>query len=287
MQQLTANLWVSQSRDLLLNSGILISRGAALLIDPGLHPDEIDALAHFVASRGAQPAAILLTHWHWDHVLGPERMPGVRVLAHRGYLAEVERNEAGLAREVERWRAAADHEGAGPFVAPKPDETLADGDELKLGDLRLRMLHVPGHSSDQLAVYEPASGALWASDILSDVEIPFVSYNLAVYEATLARLAEIDIRVLAPGHGAATVDPAEARGRLEVDRRYLASLHERVQACVAAGRPLAEAITMCADLPFRHRDENAPYHRLNVESAFAALGGQVDAALVGWDRVGE
>ena len=53
--------------------------GEACLIDPGMDAREMQAIADIVQAQGARPAVILLTHWHWDHVLGPEYIPGVRV----------------------------------------------------------------------------------------------------------------------------------------------------------------------------------------------------------------
>jgi hypothetical protein len=119
---------------------------------------------------------------------------------------------------------------------------------------------------------------------LSDLEIPFVSDRLAAYERTLARLAALDVRVLAPGHGAATTDQAEACRRLEHDQAYLRALRSHVGRAVAGGLSLEETLAACAGLQYRRPDENEAYHRLNVESAYVELGGRADPAKVGWAR---
>jgi glyoxylase-like metal-dependent hydrolase (beta-lactamase superfamily II) len=285
MHQLTPNLWATQSRSLHMNSGVYLSGREALLVDPGLHPDEIDSITQFAANQGATYLTILLTHWHWDHLFGPARIPAARVIAHSAYLTEVEANRAGLLRSAEDWRTRAGETQASAFQIPMPDQTLADGDTLALGDIALTFVHVPGHAADQLAVYQPEHGSLWASDILSDLEIPFVSHSLAAYEHTLAGLADHDTRVLVPGHGA-VADAAGARSRLEADRAYLAELRERVSAAVQARRSMVETVQACAGMDYRHRADNEPYHRLNVESAYVELGGPADPARAGWAQAG-
>jgi glyoxylase-like metal-dependent hydrolase (beta-lactamase superfamily II) len=282
--RLTEHLWYAQSEFFHTNSGVFLSEGEALLIDPCMRPEEIDTLAGWVRAQEARPRWLVLTHSHWDHVLGPERMPGVRTLAQAKYPAAVARDRAGIQAEVAQWEARLGRQRAEPFRVPLPDETFEDDHGLKLGGLELRLLHVPGHAPDQLAVYAPESGCLWASDILSDLEIPFVADDLGSYERTLARLEALRLRVLVPGHGHPAKDPAEIQTRFDEDRAYLAELRERVTRAVEQGLAVEETVALCADMPYRRPDENAQPHRLNVESAYLALGGKADARRVGWGQ---
>jgi glyoxylase-like metal-dependent hydrolase (beta-lactamase superfamily II) len=237
-----------------------------------------------VAAQGATPRWLVLTHSHWDHILGPERLPGVRTLAQAEYPAAVARDRQGIQAEVAKWEARLGRQRAEPFQVPLPDETFTDDHELALGGLSLRLLHVPGHAPDQLALYAPESGCLWASDILSDLEIPFVSHDLAAYERTLARLEKLRLRVLVPGHGHPAREAAEIQTRFDEDRAYLAELRERVMRAVEQGLAVSEAVALCAEMPYRRPAENAQPHRLNVESAYLELGGEADARRVGWGQ---
>ncbi len=279
---LTPDLLVAQSDFFLTNSGAFVSGGEALLIDPCLRPAEIDALAAAVDALGAVPQWLLLTHSHWDHILGPERLPGVPVLAQANYPVAVAQAAAHLQRELGVWEAHTERTRSTPFVAPVPDILVADDFALPVGALRLRLLHVPGHAADQLAVYDAASGTLWASDILSDTELPLVAHSLAAYDRTLHRLAALDLRVLVPGHGHPTTDPAVIQTRLSEDRAYLAELSQRVARAVRQGLTPAETVEVCADIPYRHPAENVGPHRLNVESAYLELGGEGDRRTLGW-----
>jgi hydroxyacylglutathione hydrolase len=277
-------LWVAQSAYWATNSGIFLSEGQAVLIDPAVSVDEIDGIARFVAGERAAPEWLVLTHSHGDHILGPERFPGVRTIAQARYVDMAARDRERITAGIAAWEAEVGRTRQTPFSVPLPDETFEVERTLIVGRLALRLIHVPGHAADQLAVYEPERGCLWASDILSDLEIPFVSDNLAAYERTLAMLAGYDVRLLVPGHGQAASDTAEIQSRLADDRAYLAELRERLSAAVRRGKSVAEAVGDCAGMRFRHPAENARPHRLNVESVFIELGGQADPRQVGWEE---
>ena len=282
--QLVPGLWVAQSRSMHLNTGVFLSRGGAVLVDPALYPEELEDIRRFLDERGAAPTTIVLTHWHWDHILGPERFPGVRVLAHEGYVSWVREHAADLVKPIADWESKTGVVRESPFVLPMPDVTVGAGGALQVGDISLKLLHVPGHSHDQLALYDPATRALWASDILSDLEIPFVSDNLAAYERTLDMLSGVDIQALVPGHGEPTTDPAEARRRLDEDRAYLAEMRARVARALADGLDMDATVLACEDVPYRNRDFNEFSHRLNVESIYMELGGVGDPAKEGWSQ---
>ncbi len=79
--QLTPHLSVLPCHDMYYNAGVFISAGEACLIDPGLVPDEMDGLEAKIKSEGALLKAMILTHAHWDHVLGPERFPNCPTIA--------------------------------------------------------------------------------------------------------------------------------------------------------------------------------------------------------------
>ena len=281
---LTPHLWVRPSRSMRYNAGVFLGGGQAVLIDPGLFPDEFAAIRELLAEQGARPHTLVLTHSHWDHVLGPEQFPGVPVLAQARYPALAAEFADDIAWGLAHWEKHFQLARPQPFRVPAADRTVEAEGELALGALRLRLRHVPGHAADQLALYHAETGALWASDLLSDTEIPFVSDSLAAYQRTLAELAAWDLRLVVPGHGTPAQTPAEIQTRFAYDRAYLAELGERVSAAVAAGRSLAETVAACADMDFRLKDKSQFDHRLNVESVYLELGGPADPKRVGWNQ---
>ena len=141
--------------------------GDSILIDPSASNErERSALAAYIKDAGLKVCRVLNTHLHLDHVLGNafvERTFGVKAEAHEAdtFLLDLQAEQGrmfGL-----------------PFddPAPKLGGYLVDGDVVEVPGIRLRVIHVPGHSPGGLAFYCESTGsgdedvpALFSGDIL-------------------------------------------------------------------------------------------------------------------------
>jgi glyoxylase-like metal-dependent hydrolase (beta-lactamase superfamily II) len=268
-----------QSRFMHYNAGAFVSDGNACLVDPGLVAEEIAALA--AAIDDAELKYIVLTHADWDHVLGTNTSHE-RPSWHARYADDLDPD--GIRVVLGRFEEQARIERERPFEPPLPDETFEDDMALELGNIELQLSHAPGHAASMLTIYEPESATLWASDVLSDLEIPSITGDLGSYERTLDRLAALEIRTSSSGT-ACTEDQHEIGRRLSEDRAYLAELGTAIADAVAAGRPLEETAAACARMSLRRSDGDDEIHRLNVEKEYADLGGDADLEQVGYARV--
>ncbi len=284
LRQLTPGLAVLHSREMSYNAGVIVKGKEAMLIDAGLFADEVDRLRSHIYSRGAAPAYVVVTHSHWDHVLGPEYFPGVPVIQQQESLAVLAEFGTRVEHQVTEWERQSHVRRDMPFLMHEPDQTFIDRLELHLGDKTIELLRAPGHAPEQLVVYDRAETTLWAADMLSDVEIPFVMHSLKPYRETLDRLARLDVTTLVPGHGQPARGQAEVRARFDTDRAYLGELQRRVEAALAAKRSAADTLAACADMRYQNRDQNGEAHRLNIETAFNELGGAPDPEHPGWNR---
>lgn len=281
LESLTHNLYINSSSVFIYHSGVFVSDDNAVVIDPGLSEKEIHALAHTVQQKGWNVQTVILTHGHWDHVLGAEAFPNARIIAQQIYLTSPRNDPAGIARIVEK---TPDLGRTVPFKMPVPSETFDEQMQVKVGVLSLDLVHTPGHAPDHLFVYDRASGTVWTADMLSDEEIPYVIDNLGSYVETLQKIHADDFHWLVACHATATNDRTEIHARIASDRTYISELHGRVQAAVEAGKSLDETKELCANIPYRQAfDDNRGAHRRNVESAYMELGGQVSEP-VGWQK---
>ena len=111
--------------------------GEGVLVDSN---GATDPLVEFAEREGIRIARILLTHHHYDHVVGVEKLAeryDVPVLAHELCAEQVD----------------------------AVTDTIGDGDVVEVAGLRLEAIHTPGHCADHLALKIDDSDCLTA-DVL-------------------------------------------------------------------------------------------------------------------------
>ncbi|KAA2266983.1 MBL fold metallo-hydrolase [Solihabitans fulvus] len=155
------------------NCWIVRAEGArqALLVDPG---DEAERVLAAVA--GLDVTAIVLTHTHYDHVLGVAPVAaalGVPVLGHAEEEAVWRHELAHLAEHGHFDAGTATDELLAEGRPPRPtaelwsgdlDGHLTDGQVLQVGPLRVEVLHTPGHTPGGVSL--SADGHVFTGDTL-------------------------------------------------------------------------------------------------------------------------
>ena len=88
------------------------------------------------------------------------------------------------------------------------DRKLKDGDALNIGNVKLEVIHCPGHSQGSICLYEDERRLLFTGDhILKEITPnPFASglhqkASLKVYLNSLSKVEDLDVTVDLPGHG--------------------------------------------------------------------------------------
>lgn len=105
------------------------------LIDVGEATSEI---LSYIAEKGDSIKYILLTHNHFDHICGVEKVSELT----RAKLAIHEQDGKNLANPLYN---LTDKVGL-PNPNLSADILLKDGDELPLGDSKIKVIHTPGHT---------------------------------------------------------------------------------------------------------------------------------------------
>lgn len=115
-----------------------------------------------------------------------------------------------------------------------PDRILEDGDVLETKEFRLRAVHTPGHASNHVCYRHEATRWLFTGDHImsgSTVVIDPPDGDMKHYLESLARLKELDLAALAPGHGPLIENPDEMVDwlidhRLKREAKVIASLQK-------------------------------------------------------------
>jgi hydroxyacylglutathione hydrolase len=150
-----------------------------------------------LAARDWTLKLIISTHGHWDHI-----GDNAAVAAHTG--ADI------AVHPLDRPRLENPQPLFAPFEIPPsvPAVELAEGGEIKFGEIRLSVLHTPGHTEGSVCLLAEDERLLYSGDTLfaggwGRVDLPGGSAEAMA--ASIARLAGLEerLRVL-PGHGPAT-----------------------------------------------------------------------------------
>jgi hydroxyacylglutathione hydrolase len=174
----------------------------AVLIDPS---GESAQLQPELARIGARCVAILITHGHWDHLVGVADL--AEATGAPVHMAEDERT---LLEDINSFA---------PFsfeLRPYTPDVLLQGDEtLELAGISFQTLRVPGHSPAHLAFY--ADGCLFSGDVLFAGSVGRTDLPGADWDTLLESLRTLTDRfppdtTVYSGHGPPTTLGAELAG---------------------------------------------------------------------------
>jgi len=253
--------------------------GQVLLVDPGVLPGELAALAAELGGSGRRVAAAVATHAHWDHVLWAEALgPAPR------YATETTVRLLASQRErlvEEPMRAWSDEHYSDFDVAAAGRLTAAPAGVIPWPGPGVRLVPAGGHCPGHAGVVVEPDGVLFAGDMLSDLELPWPDWELeqdplAAYRRGLDALAAVPgVELVVPGHGGPG-DAAELRRRVDADRGYLDALEAAVSPLAEAG-VVDEAAAVAAagqvdDPRLRGWPPMAWLHAHNARGLLASLG---------------
>jgi glyoxylase-like metal-dependent hydrolase (beta-lactamase superfamily II) len=192
-----------------------------VLIDTGVTDSprhEITPALERVGVRWSDLGYIINTHGHLDHMGGNETAlrlaPQAKVLIHEADLPFMQSVDAHISflpdptldvakqaklREVRR------HELKDLGLPTRVDQLIHDGDVLEIGDVQIRVMHVPGHSAGSCALFIENDGVLIAADAAQargsrPRRFPFVFDDPSDYLRSQRQLAQWKLQTLCLGH---------------------------------------------------------------------------------------
>jgi len=230
LRQIADGVLIHESEFVASNAVVVQGRAGVLLIDPGVHGNEMACLANDLSDLGQTVVAGFSTHPHWDHLLWHARLGAApRYGTARCAATARDRLSGGVAAVAKAAgipeRVPLDLLG---LITGLPAETAGvpwDGPHVRIAE---HQAHAPGHAA--LLIEE--RGVLVAGDMLSDVLIPMLDLNdtadpIEDYLAALRLLEGVagDVDVLIPGHG--SIGGADqVRARIDQDRAYAHALRD-------------------------------------------------------------
>lgn len=282
--QVSEHGWYAHSRIYEYNSGLIQADGLVWLIDPGMAPDEVLVIKDYCDRNDWQIQAVLMTHFHFDHVLGVNAFDEAIRVAHKYFLPEFNRMKESSRKAIDSLIAEGEIDMPEWGWDVVPDWEVNRTQSFLISDLEILIIPLPGHTADQVGIYIPKDRTLFAADMLSDQEIPLLSFNSAGYQKSLERVSRFSIEKIIPGHGNPSVTFEESHSRINHDLEYTRSLRKIVKRMISLGKSLSDIRSACLDLSFYNPGENRNYHIWNIESVFLEMGGDAGGEKIGWAR---
>lgn len=222
----------------------LVGASELAVIDPG--PADASHVEAIVRAGEGRIGWILVTHTHPDH------SPAARLLREATGATVVGRCAPADGRSDRRFR---------------PDAEPADGERVLLEGMALRCIATPGHASNHFCFLLEEAGVLFTGDHILGHVSPVIlapDGDMADYLDSLARLRDLPLEAIAPGHGPMLAEPravidgliAHRRGR---EAKVLAALS------LAGGGRLESLLTVVYD------DVDPALHGLALHSLHAHL----------------
>ncbi|MDO4567861.1 MAG: MBL fold metallo-hydrolase [Clostridia bacterium] len=159
---------------LAVNTYVLYREGRddCVIVDPG----ETRRVCRFLEANPLEPAGVLLTHGHFDHILGVAKLKdeyGAKVCIHAADAACLHDDDMSEASAV------------GLRISPcHADELFEDGDSVEMASIRFDVLATPGHTPGSVCFVVEEARALLSGDTL---------FRLSVGRTDLARGSDGDL----------------------------------------------------------------------------------------------
>lgn len=166
----------------------------AIVVDPADHGE---LLYQKLCEKGFTVAAVLLTHGHFDHILGVRALcekTGAKVYALDTEKVICEDAAKNLSGQF------------GKACTVKADEYVKDGEELTIAGMRCKVLATPGHTIGSCCYYFEEEKLLISGDTLFLESVGRTDFATGSYAQIVRSIKEVlmalsdDVKVY-PGHG--------------------------------------------------------------------------------------
>ena len=195
--------------------------GDGIFFDPA---DEGERIYSQLTQKGFTVKQILLTHAHFDHILGAYAFKDAIAIASRRFV-DVDRTAA--LEEVQNFND--EYYIESPVLFPDITHVIEESETtLTIGKTKLIFFLTPGHESTHLSFVVMPLHLLVCGDYASDVEIPLIEHDSSEYLTTLELLEsfiyEYEVKLLIPGHGHICDVRTEMIERLHLSYDYILAL---------------------------------------------------------------
>lgn len=182
------------SPDWVLNLQVIIGSHRNYIVDSGMGSHMLNPMINFIRLRNQNDIYIINTHFHWDHIWANRLNEAKQIVAHQTCGALIQANwEKDLIVNHSYIKE--------PLQMQLP--TLTFSDELDFKDDQIKLLYIPGHTSDSIGVFDYLEGVLNVGDNIGDTIdqiVPDLDCAKKVYLSSLEKLKTLKAVKVLSGH---------------------------------------------------------------------------------------
>lgn len=272
-----AALGTSANRNFISNAGFVVTDDGVVVIDALGSPALASELLAEIRRITPQPVRYVIpTHYHADHIYGLQTFKdaGATVLAHaeaRDYLTS----------DTAQRRLEASRVDLAPWINDKTrlvqaDRWLAEKEtRLRVGSLDFVIGHVgPAHTPEDVVVFVPQLGVLFAGDLFFRGRVPFVGQaDSRLWIASLNQLMQYQPKLVVPGHGPTSSEPM---ADMTLTRDYLVHLRKTMGEAAKNLEPFEEAYAKADWSRFEGLPLFRVANRMNAYNTYLLMEQQAD-----------
>ena len=170
--------------------------GKSAIIDPG---GDANNILKFIEDQQLELSLILLTHGHGDHIGGI-----ADILAKNKVPVMIHGEDAYLLKDAEKNLSSF---MSGPNIEIEADRMLEDQDIIELGNLKLKVLHTPGHTLGSICIFcddVVFTGDTLFANSIGRTDLEGGSFKSIIQSILLKLYTLPDETKVMPGHGPAS-----------------------------------------------------------------------------------
>lgn len=204
MQQISENIYAETGFHG-CNPGYVVTSSGIVMIDAPEKPTDAMQFREHMKGKG-EVIYQIPTEPHRDHVMGNFFFPGT-VIAHQGAReAILSLLTSSLSTEMIMDKVKSiDPQGLPQmegYVLKKPSITFSKDLFLHLGKHTFHLMHLPGHTASEIAVYIPEERVVFTGDnVFHKVQTWFQEADPDAWLRSLKIIGNLDVDVIVPGHG--------------------------------------------------------------------------------------
>lgn len=218
--QLAQGVWFVQgnsalgstgNRNFISNAGFFVTEEGVVVVDalgsPALAQELLREI-HRVTPQALR--YVVVTHYHADHIYGLQTLvqAGAKVIGHASAREYLNSDTAQKRLEASRIDLAPWID-ANTRLVPADQWLDTQENQFRLGSIDFVVDHVgPAHTPEDVVVFVPQLGVLFAGDLFFQGRIPFVGQaDSRLWIQALNRLMKYQPKIVIPGHGPASTNP--------------------------------------------------------------------------------